>query len=264
MLAVLANRGREATVLSADQERLVDDWVAGRLAPDDAERAARLVRQNARAAERVLERRLQTAARQSPPVPQDLTARVLGASAAPKASPSGGRWRWFDRWQWTGIAGAVVLASIVAVVGVPLWQQAMQGGGAIEVAMVTINDRNPLFESSDVRMRGPGPQPGPAVEQRFRDVEVPTSILKDLSAAAAAARSAASREIEPYLSLSGDRRPSHVILDSGLKARIDASKDDERMLVRIYDLEDPRAADIRPLVGPLPTGRRVYLLTLKP
>ena len=25
------------------------------------------------------------------------------------------------------------------------------------------------------------------------------------------------------------------------------------MLVRIYDLEDPRAADIRPLVGPLPT-----------
>jgi hypothetical protein len=264
MLAVLANRGREATVLSADQERLVDDWVAGRLAPDEAERAARLVRQNAFAAERVLERRLQAAARQSPPVPQDLAARVLGAGPAPKASPSSGRWRWFDRWRWAGIAGALALASIVAVVGVPLWQQAMQGGGAIEVAMVMINDRNPLFESSDVRMRGPGPQPGPVVEQRFRDVEVPTSILKDLSAATAAARSAASREIEPYLSLSGDRRPSHVILDSALKARIDASKDDERMPVRIYDLEDPRAADIRPLLGPLPAGRRIYLLTLKP
>jgi hypothetical protein len=36
------------------------------------------------------------------------------------------------------------------------------------------------------------------------------------------------------------------------------------MLVRIYDLEDPRATDIRPLVGPLPKGRRIYLLTLKP
>ena len=197
-------------------------------------------------------------------MPQELTARVLGASAAPKAAPSGGRRRLFDRWQWAGLAAAVALASIVAVVGVPLWQQAMQGGGAIQVAMVTISDRNPLFEPSDVRMRGPGPQPGPVVEQRFRDVEVPTSILKGLSAAAAAARTAASREIEPYLSLSGDRRPSHVILDSALKARIDASKDDERMLVRIYDLEDPRAADIRPLVGPLPTGRRIYLLTLKP
>lgn len=262
MLAVLANRGRNATVLSADQERLLDEWLAGRLAPADAERAVTLVKQNALAAERVLERRLQEAARGSPPVPQELTARVLGASAAPKVAPSDGRRRLFDRWQWAGLAAAVALASIVAVVGVPLWQQAMQGGGAVQVAMVTISDRNPLFEPSDVRMRGPGPQPGPVVEQRFRDVEVPTSILKGLSAAAA--RTAASREIEPYLSLSGDRRPSHVIVDSALKARIDAGKDDERMLVRIYDLEDPRAADIRPLVGPLPTGRRIYLLTLKP
>ncbi len=263
MLAVLSNRGREATVLSADQERLLDEWLAGRLAPGDAARAALLVKQNALAAERVLERRLQEAARQSPPVPQDLTARVLKASPPPKASPSGGWWRSFGRWQWTGIAGAAALAAIVAVVGVPLWQQTLQDSGSIQVAMVTINDRNPLFESSDLRMRGPGPQPGPVVEQRFRDVEVPTSILKGLSAAAASSRSAASREIEPYLSLSGDGRPSHVILDSALKAKIDASGD-ERMLVRIYDLEDPRAGDIRPLVGPLPKGRRIYLLTLKP
>ena len=263
MLAVLSNRGREATVLSADQERLLDEWLAGRLAPGDAARAALLVKQNALAAERVLERRLQEAAKQSPPVPQDLTARVLKASPPPKASPSGGWWRSFGRWQWTGIAGAAALAAIVAVVGVPLWQQTLQDSGSIQVAMVTINDRNPLFESSDLRMRGPGPQPGPVVEQRFRDVEVPTSILKGLSAAAASSRSAASREIEPYLSLSGDGRPSHVILDSALKAKIDASGD-ERMLVRIYDLEDPRAGDIRPLVGPLPKGRRIYLLTLKP
>ena len=130
--------------------------------------------------------------------------------------------------------------------------------------MATIADRNALFEPSDVRMRGPGPQPGPVVEQRFRDVEVPTSILKGLSAAAAAPRSAASREIEPYLSLGGDGRPSHVIIDTALKAKIEAGGDGERMPVRIYDLEDPRAADIRPLVGPLPEGRRIYLLTLKP
>ena len=38
MLAVLSNRGRDATLLSAEQERLLDDWVAGRLTPDDAER----------------------------------------------------------------------------------------------------------------------------------------------------------------------------------------------------------------------------------
>jgi hypothetical protein len=243
--------------------RAPDEWVAGRLAPGEAERAALLVKQNALAAERVLERRLLEAAEQGPPVPQELTARVLKASPPPKASPSGGWWRSFGRWQWTGIAGAAALAAIVAVVGVPLWQQTLRDSGSIQVAMATINDRNPLFEPSDIRMRGPGPQPGPVVEQRFRDVEVPTGILKGLSAAAASSRNAASREIEPYLSLSGDGRPSHVILDSALKAKIDAS-DVERMLVRIYDLEDPRASDIRPLVGPLPKGRRIYLLTLKP
>ena len=32
MLAVLSNAGREAIVLSSDEERLLDDWAAGRLA----------------------------------------------------------------------------------------------------------------------------------------------------------------------------------------------------------------------------------------
>src|SRR5580704_15882473 len=250
MLAVLSNRGRDATPLSADQERLLDDWLAGRLGPA--------------AAERILERRLLEAARQSPTVPQDLAARVLKAAPLPRTSALAGWWRSLDRWRWQGLAGAVALAAVVAVVGVPLWQQAMQGGEAMQVAMVTINDRNPLFEPSDVRMRGPGPPPGPVVEQRFHDVDVPTSILKGLLAAAAAPRSAASREIEPYLSMNGDGRPAHVIVDSALKAKIDASADGERMLVRIYDLEDPRTADIRPLVGSLPKGRRIYLLTVKP
>jgi hypothetical protein len=264
MLAVLSNRGRDGTPLSADQEGLLDDWVAGRLAPEQAERAAALAKRNTLAAERVLERRLLQAAKQSPPAPQDLERRVLQATPLPRIEAPANWWRSLGRWRWQGLAGALALAAIVAVVGVPLWQQTMQGGESMQVAMVTINDRNPLFEPSDVRMRGPGPQPGPVVEQRFHDVEVPTSILKGLVAAATSPRSAASREIEPYLSMSGDGRPAHVIVDSALKAKIDAGGDAERMLVRIYDLEDPRTADIRPLVGPLPKGRRIYLLTLKP
>ena len=264
MLAVLADRGRDATPLTSDQERLLDDWVAGRLAPEQAERAAMLVKQNTLAAERVLERRLLQAAEASPSVPQDLADRILKSSPPPRPAASASWWRSLGRWRWPGLAGAVALAAIVAVVGVPLWQQTMQGGGPIEVAMATIADRNALFEPSDVRMRGPGPQPGPVVEQRFRDVEVPMSILKGLLAAATAPRSEASREIEPYLSLGGDGRPSHVIVDTALRAKIEAGGSGERMLVRIYDLEDPRATEIRPLVGPLPKGRRIYLLTLKP
>src|SRR5258708_29088518 len=107
MLAVLSNRGRDATMLSSDQERLLDDWVAGRLAPAEAERAAALAKQNTLAAERVLERRLLEAARQSPPVPQDLAGRILKASPVAKASPTGGWWRSLDRWRWQGLAGAV-------------------------------------------------------------------------------------------------------------------------------------------------------------
>ncbi len=198
-------------------------------------------------------------------MPQALEARVLKASLPPpRAARSVRGWRPLGRWQWTGLAGALALAAIVAVVGVPLWQQTLQDGGPMQVAMVTINDRNALFEPSDTRLRGPAPAPGPVVEQRFHDVPVPIDILKGLLAAAAAPRSAASREIEPYLSMSGDGRPAQVIVDSALRAKIEAGADGERMPVRIYDLEDPRAADIRPLLGPLPKGRRIYLLTLKP
>jgi len=264
MLAVLSNRGRDATVLSTDQERLLDDWVAGRLAPADAERAAALVRQNALAAERVLERRLQAAASESPPVPQQLTAQILKASAPPKASATGAWWRSLGRWQWTSIAGAAALASILVVAGMPVLQQMMSGGGPLQVAMVTINDRAPLFEASDLRMRGT-PPPGPATGERFRDVEMPTALLKDLVATTGQAKSATSREIERYVLGAGETadHPVRVIVDSSLKQRLDTA-DRDQMLVRVYDLGDPRSADVRSLVGLPPGNERAFLITVRP
>jgi hypothetical protein len=264
MLAVLSNRGRDATLLSADQERLLDDWVTGGLTPDDAERAAALVRQNTLAAERVLERRLQAAARESPPVPEQLTAQILKASAPPKASAVGGWWRSLGRWQWTSIAGAAALASILVVAGMPVLQQMMSGGGLLQVAMVTINDRDPLFEASDLRMRGTTP-PGPVVGERFRDIEMPTSLLKDLLATTGQAKSATSSEVERYVLGAGQTadHPIQVIVDSSLKQRLDAS-DRDRMLVRVYDLNDPRSANVKSLVGLPPGNKRAFLLTVRP
>ena len=264
MLAVLSNRGRDAAVLSADQERLLDDWVAGRLAADDAERAATLVRQNTLAAERVLERRLQAAASESPPVPEQLTAQILKTGAPPKTSALAAWWRSLGRWQWTGVAGAAALASILVVAGMPVLQQMMSGGGPLQVAMVTINDRDPLFEASDLRMRGTTP-PSPVVGERFRDIEMPTSLLKDLLATMGQAKSATSSEVERYVLGAGQTadHPIHVIVDSSLKQRLDAS-DRDRMLVRVYDLNDPRSANVKSLVG-LPSGnKRAFLLTVKP
>jgi hypothetical protein len=264
MLAVLSNRGRNATVLSAEQERLVDDWMAGRLAADDAERAAALVRQNALAAERVLERRLQAAANESPPVPQQLTAAILKASAPPKTSAMGAWWRSLGRWQWTSIAGAAALASILVVAGMPLLQQ-MMSGGPLQVAMVTIKDRGPLFEASDLRMRGTTPPPGPATGERFRDVEMPTALLKDLVATTGQPKSATAREIERHVLGTGETadRPIRVIVDSSLKQRIDTD-DRDRMLVRVYDLGDPRSAEVRNLVSLPPANERAFLLTVRP
>jgi hypothetical protein len=265
MLAVLSNRGRDATLLSADQERLVDDWVAGRLAPDDAERAAALVRQNALAAERVLERRLQVAASESPPVPQQLAAQILKASAPPKTSAPGAWWRSLGRWQWTSIAVGAALASILVVAGMPLLQQMMSGGGPLQVAMVTISDRGPLFEASDLRMRGTTPPPGPVTGERFRDVEMPTALLKDLVAMTGQPKSATAREIERHVLGTGETtdRPIRLIVDSSLKQRIETD-DRDRMLVRVYDLGDPRSADVRNLVGLPSANERAFLLTVRP
>lgn len=265
MLAVLSNRGRNATALSADQQRLLDDWVAERLAPADAERAASLVGQNTLAAERVLERRLQAAASESPPVPRQLTARILEASAPPKVSALGTWWRSLGRWRWTGIAGAAALASILVVAGMPMLRHMMSGGGPLQVAMVTISDRGPLFEASDIRMRGTGTPPDSA-DQRFRDIEMPVNVLENVLSATATPSVAIAREIDPYLPAPGDARgqPVRVIVDAALREEIDALQAGDRIPVRIYDLRDPRAADIRPVIGSLPDSGRAYLLTVKP
>jgi hypothetical protein len=261
MLAVLANRGRESRALSADEERLLDDWVAGRLASDDSARAAAIVKENALAAERVLERRLQAAAEKDPAIPQALTERILQAGAPPKASAPGAWWRSLGRRQWLSIAGAAALASILVVAGMPVLQQ-MMSGSPLQVAMVTIGDRGPLFEASDLRMRGT--TPGPTSDQRFRDIEMPTGLLKDL-VATGQPKAEASREIERYVLGPGGTtaRPVRLIVDSALRQRLETA-DRERTPVRIYDLSDPRSADVRNLVG-LPAGNEsAFLLTVRP
>jgi hypothetical protein len=263
MLAVLSNAGREAIVLSSDEERLLDDWAAGRLAPEAAERAARLVKRNALAAERVLERRLLDASRHSPPMPQSLAERVLTPASPPKASAFAGWWRSLGRHQWIGIAGAAALAGIAAIAVAPMLQQTTREGAPLQVAMATFRDRTPLFEASDIRMRGTGPPPSPA-DLRFRDVEVPTGILRNL--VATAGQPATPREIEAYLPLGADsgKGPLRVVVDTALKDKVETSDGRERLPVRIYDLKDPRAADIRRLIDLSPGSERAYLLTVRP
>src|SRR5262249_34431579 len=145
-------------------------------------------------------------------------------AAPPKTSAIGAWWRSLGRRQWMAAAGAAALASILVVAGMPVLQQ-MMSGSPLQVAMVTINDRGPLFEASDLRMRGTAP--APATDQRFRDVEMPTALLKDL-VATGQPKAAASREIERYLLGSGETaaRRVRVIVDSALKQRLETADRD--------------------------------------
>jgi hypothetical protein len=63
MLAALMNRGHDTALLSAEQEKLLDDWMADRLPVADVDRAEALAKNNVFAAERILENRLMAAAK---------------------------------------------------------------------------------------------------------------------------------------------------------------------------------------------------------
>jgi hypothetical protein len=262
MLAVLSNRGRSGSLLSPEEERLLDDWVAGHLAGEAAERAAALVKRNRLAAEYVLERRLLDAARQGSPVPPSLEARIVGAAPAARASAFGGWWRSLGRRQWLGVAGVAALACVAAIAVAPMLQQTMRDGAPLQVALATFGDRTALFEPSDSRVRGPGPPPAPA-DQRFRDVEIPLRILRTVLASGdGSSQAAAAREISPYLTNAS--RPLYVVVDAALKRRLETAAGEDRVPVRIYDLDDPRSSNVRSLVGPIPAGRQAYLLSVKP
>lgn len=261
MLAVLSNRRQRREMLSPEQERLLDDWVAGRLAPAEAAQAESLTGQNVWAAERVLERRLLDAASRRGEVPDGLSARVLAALAPAAGSATRAPWWQGLRNFWLAGLAMAAFAAILAVAVAPLFQRSFQDGGSAQIAMASIADRSALFEPADVRMRGSAAPPVP--DQRFRDVEIPTAVLRDLvNATSASAAARAVGALQRYLPAGAGQALPRIALDAALKERLDGTTA-ERLPVRIYDLGDPRSAEVRALLGAIAEDRR-YLLTVKP
>jgi len=129
MLVALSHRQGDCTPLSLDQERLLDSWVAGRLGSIDADRAARLAKHNVLAAERVLERRLISAANEGPGVPAPLARRVLRGSRSPgnkTARIFNLRWSTPSGWQWSGLGALAAATVAIAVLGFHLWRQQLR------------------------------------------------------------------------------------------------------------------------------------------
>jgi hypothetical protein len=261
MLLALMNRGRDTALLSAEQEKLLDDWMADRLPAPEVDRAEALVKNNVFAAERVLEHRLMMAASQETPVPTDLTARILKMANPPAPKRFGFRWPVLGTWRWSGLAAGTAAALAVVVVGV----QQFTANAPIRVAMATVSDRSVLFEASDVRMRG-AQQPSTS-DRRFRDIEVPTEIVGHLfEAANAPAQEAAVRAILPFLVDASEAGsiPPNVVVDAALSQKVAAVGDRKLFTVRVYNLEDARVADVRSKLEPQPSAGRTYFVTIKP
>jgi hypothetical protein len=268
MLLVLSHRQRDSTPLSLDQERLLDSWMAGDLPPIDADRAAELTKHNRFAAERVLERRLISAANEGPGVPTPLAARVLRASRPPTRRMGGIfnlQWPTLSGWQWSGLGAALAAIVVIAVFGFQFWQAQLRLEQSFQIAMVTIEDRSVLSEGAR-RTRGPsGEKPA---DSRYRDIDIPTALLRNAINSISAHRGNVERsELMNYLrehNVVFDNQ-AHILIDSALADSLSGIPDERNSIqVRVYDLDDPRAANIRSKIKMLHADLRFILLTLKP
>ena len=258
LAAVAVRRKRDLSVLTERQERLIDDWRAGRLSPDQEREAEQLVRTSAAAAERVLERQLMEAAEASPPISAELEARILAIVAPPPATKQSRSFFRLPRlkvWQLSGLAGA--LAAVVAVV-VSLPQ--LTGSAPAQLAMASLSDRDVLFEASDVRMRSASRPSASAL--RFKDLVIPTSTLEGLlDIKHGQAQRAALKEFKERAGITDER--AFVMVDEALTQKA-LPKDSANVAIRLYDLRDSRVADVLAKIAPPPPEGAAYLVTVKP
>jgi hypothetical protein len=295
ILTALSHCQGDSTPLSLDQERLLDGWVTGRLSSFDADRAAELAKHNAFAAERVMERRLISAANEGPAVPGRLAARVLRASRPPRSVTRrifNLQWPTLSGWQWSsdstvtlplmfGLgAAAMAVAAIVAVFGFQFWQQQLRPEQSRQIAMVTIEDRSVLAEKV-TRTRGIHPQvqkegeaePGrktppsgeAAIKSRFRDIDIPIALLQRAITSASNDKGAAEYpELMNYLHAQSDpfNGQPRILIDSALADKLSKNLDQNGSIrVRVYDLDDSRAAKIRGKIKPAQADSHLALLT---
>jgi hypothetical protein len=266
MLLALSRHQGDSTPLSRDQERLLDSWVDGRLSSIDADRAAELAKHNVFAAERVLERRLISAANEGPDVPGTLTGRVLRGSWAPGTRTARiFKWPMFSGWQWSGLGALAAATVAIAVFGLQIWQQQLRPEQSFQIAMVTLEDRSVLAEGVR-RTRGPTPLvPSPRtpsgqepVNSGFRDINIPTALLQRAITSASNHRGGAEHsELMDFLRAQNDayNNKARILIDSALADSLSnklVQRDSTE--VRVYDLDDLRSGDIRSKIEPPPEG----------
>ena len=186
---------------------------------------------------------------------------VDGMPERPSPGRYGFRWLTFGMWQWSGLASGAAAVAAVLVIGV----QQFTADAPIRVAMGTVRDRDVLFETSDVRMRGA--QPEVAADRRFRDVEIPVETVRRLiEVTDERSREAAARAVFPFLSGASEAvgAPASIVIDAALPQKLAAAGDRKLFTVRVYNLEDARSGNVRANLEPHPPTGQTYFLTVRP
>jgi hypothetical protein len=283
LVAALFNRRRQWLPLSPDQIRIVDEFVAGRLAGEAAAAAERLVRDNAFAAERVMERRLLQQAESSPAPPRAVTESILrGAQRAATRRSAVKRplaTAWLS-WKTVGIVGIAAAAMVLGseLLLNPLRSPTGTGQAAkeanndpndpassVQVAMATIANRDLLLEASDGKLRGEAgrssagnanprktPETSERVVPRVYDIEVPSDLLAGWLARATAGSQIPSAELAPLVGGLQTFKASQniaILFDEALRTRIaetppGVQKQTSVTALRVYDLGQQPADDL--------------------
>jgi hypothetical protein len=304
LMAALFNRRRQWTPLSSDQIKIVDEFVAGQLAGEAASAAERLVRENAFAAERVMERRLLQQAESSPTPPRALTESILrkaekaAARRSPVKRPFGAA---LLSWKIAGVAAA---AGAAMVLGGGLLLNLVRDPSAsrtdtavseriatvpsIQVAMATIANRDLLLEPSDVKLHSDAgrsstsnanprkaPETSESIVPRFYDIEVPSDLLASWMARARGGSPIPSAELEPLvggLQTFNSLGNIAILFDEALQTRLPqptppgVPKQTSVMRLRVYDLRQQPADDLLKAIRIKTTQRLApgYFVTLRP
>jgi hypothetical protein len=304
LMAALFNRRRRWLSLSSDEIKIVDEFAAGQLAGEAAAVAERLVRENAFAAERVMERRLVQQAEASPAPPRALTERILGqaegltARRSPINRPFAAA---LLSWKVAGVAVVTVAAMVLA--GELLLNPMRTPSGnptdtavaersatvpLVQVAMATIANRDLLSEPSDMRLRSepgrsstgnanPRKEPGTSesVVPQFYDIEVPSDLLAGWMARARSGSEIASAELEPLvegIQTFNSSRNMAILFDEALQARLPqptpsgVPKQTSMVQLRIYDLGQQPTGDLLKAINVKTTQKLApgYFATLRP
>jgi len=261
----------------------MDEFAAGQLAGEAAAAAERLVRENAFAAERVMESRLLQQAESSPAPPRALTERIIRDAERTTGYRSPIRrpiWSVLASWK---IAGAAVVTGAAIVLGAELLLNPGLGpsgtgqggkeansnpatGPSIQVAMATVPNRDVLSEPSTTRLRNEPGRSGsnnagsrdasgtsPTTPPRFYDIEVPSDLLAGWMAHARSGSPIPPAELEPLvgsLQKPGSGQDIAIVFDQALQAGMPqptppgVARRTSMIRLRIFDLAQDPAGDL--------------------